>query len=355
MSDVTRVDFGPPTSSSPTAPPRIGDLGLAIGAPAPSPELAGNASRASIIAHDAGMRLVVSDTGSQVVSNEAMSINMAHVSNGETGILATATRDGLPRAPGDLRPTDRVTINGLDTELRVAERLGLVTRDKTSGLYSNAPEANIKEATGEAQAEREAAREVVKAQEAAAAKEAAKLPSVTSEAAIEEITAKVTPGTLTRGLLDAVANGGAINSRVLTLAASEAAMHPSEMASKVSAAYKGFEAQADSHLASRGVDIEAFGNWARANHRESDLKRAMAAHVQNRDTGAYNALADTYLSTLDVHSPDLILNATFPDPGVSAYKSTDGHIVLRTPHGEMSWSAAVKAGIVAPFVSRRSA
>ena len=52
------------------------------------------------------------------------------------------------------------------------------------------------------------------------------------------------------------------------------------------------------------------------------------------------------MSELDLHNPQAILNATFPDPGMSA--RLDGHtgrVVLKLPNGnEVSWAGAVRAG-----------
>ena len=70
-------------------------------------------------------------------STKVASFNMAHASNGADGILGTATRGGTPKPVSELHPTDKVTINGMETTVQVAERLDLITRDSHSGMLTN--------------------------------------------------------------------------------------------------------------------------------------------------------------------------------------------------------------------------
>jgi len=342
-----------PTVNNGGAQP-IANAGLQIGAQAPQRGLmseleASMPPAASRVRVNTGgsYSASFSSEGASVSSNGVTSINMADATNGADGILSTAHRNGSPKPIGELRPTDFIKIGGMDVELRVAERSGFVTRDLHTGLYSNVSEPLIREATGEAPQERQRAAEVAQEEATKARAEAAKLPVAGAEEVVNDITANVTAGTQTRALLDVI-ESGTVNTRVLNMAASEAQIEPSEMGAKMGKALEGFTAQARSYAASQGVDLDHFGEWARQNH-AGDLKRAMMAHYQGRDVGAYGELMGRYMGNLDKIAPDAILNATFPDPGVSAFKSTDGNIVLRIPgHGEVSWAAAVKAGLVAP-------
>jgi hypothetical protein len=60
------------------------------------------------------------------------------------------------------------------------------------------------------------------------------------------------------------------------------------------------------------------------------------------------------MENLDTITPDAILNANFPDKGVSAHKAPDGRIVLNIPgRGQVSWATAVKIGLVKPFIGKK--
>ena len=338
---MASFQFGAPVSP---------DLG--ISAPPTAPQTAegaaiANAGSVQVRAGNGAARVQMGPDGLEVSNNGVSRVQMASVSNGSDGILATANRDGAPKPAASLRPTDKVTIGGMETTLAVAERLGAVTRDAATGVYQNVSEGQLKEVNGAAQAERKQAAAVTEAAKAKEAAQAARLPDAASEQAAAEIESSVTPGTATRALLDIIDTGN-VRSGVLERAASEAGIQPAEMGAKLGAAMKGFQAQAAAFAAQRGVDMEQFTDWARTHH-AGDLKNAMQRHVQQRDVGAYGALVGRYMENLDRIDPQSILSAKFPDTGMSAFKAADGRIVLNIPgHGQVSWSAAVKAGLVSP-------
>jgi hypothetical protein len=53
--------------------------------------------------------------GGPVTTHEAVQINTAFSSNGEEGLLATARRLGTPRPATELRDTDMIEIDGVQT------------------------------------------------------------------------------------------------------------------------------------------------------------------------------------------------------------------------------------------------
>jgi hypothetical protein len=76
----------------------------------------------------------------------------------------------------------------------------------------------------------------------------------------------------------------------------------------------------------------------------------MQMHGMQRTTAGYVPPVEAYMQNLDTINPAAILNADFPDKGVSAFKSeATGRIVLRIPgRGEIPWSTAVKIGLAKP-------
>jgi hypothetical protein len=54
-----------------------------------------------------------------------------------------------PKPVSELHPTDKVTINGMETTVQVAERLDLITRDSHSGMLTNGTEEAIRQVTRE--------------------------------------------------------------------------------------------------------------------------------------------------------------------------------------------------------------
>jgi hypothetical protein len=85
------------------------------------------------------------------------SVNMALVSNGSDGILASLTRDGNKISASEARPTDHVILpGGVETDLRTAVRQGYINMT-AAGEVSNPTPTQLKEADGSAQAERDKA------------------------------------------------------------------------------------------------------------------------------------------------------------------------------------------------------
>jgi hypothetical protein len=278
-------------------------------------------------------------------SHDVAQVNMAHTSNGESGILATARRDGTPRPADELRDTDMVTIDGIETSVAVARRLGFITKSRT-GILENVSPEQLKEATGEAEAARAAEQAAKDQAEAQAATEAAKL-SPEAEQAAQMLATKVDQNTQIRALIE-LADAGQVTERAINAAASQAGMDPSEMKAALAKALDGYGGQVTSFLTERGASPDEFFRWAKTTY-PTDYKAALIGHVQDRNVAAWGALADRYMVNLDRISPDAILSANFENGITARMDYGTRAVILDIPgHGSMRWSAAVRAGLVGP-------
>jgi hypothetical protein len=223
--------------------------------------------------------------------------------------------------------------------LEVAERIGLVSKDPTTGFYrDNGPTAEAAVAAPPVEPADPLLEDPHFGQP---------LPSEEAAASFKELVNTVTPGTQTRGLLGII-DTGEVSLATLNSAATEAGIEPSAMAAKVNSAMEGFRAQAESLAKSTGADPAAFFDWAKAN-RTGDMKKAMLDHAQQRTTAGYVPLLREFNESLAERDPEAVLNAHFPDAGVKAFRAPDGKVVLSIPgRGTMSYRSAVKAGLIAP-------
>jgi hypothetical protein len=268
-------------------------------------------------------------------------VQMGDLPNGEQGILATANRRGTPKPAADLRPDDRIVIEGFETTVANATRLGYLSRDPSGTYRDNSANLAAAEATQQAAAEQ--AR-----QEAAADPHYGQPLDQPATEALSELVHGTTAGSQTRALLDVV-DKGEISMNTLAALASEASVEPGEIAAKAQAVMQGFRQQAASLAQSHGADADDFFAWAQE-HQAGAFKQAMLQHGQQRSTAGYVGLLRSYMENLSSRpgGSEVILNARFPDAGVSAYKNQSGEIVLRTPNGEVSWRVAVRTGLVKP-------
>ena len=303
------------------------------------------ARAASVHINSGGKASMQFGEGGGMQSHGVTRVNSWDTANGESGLLATARRDGTPRPAHELKPTDLIDIDGIPTTVEVAERLGFVTRDPRTGIRENvSPEAH-KEATGEAAAER-AAEAAVKAEaERAQRAEAAKLANPEAEAAAQEIAGKVQEGEQVAAVIQMI-ESGVVTPSTIARAASQAECTPDEMRARVDTAMGGYTAQAQAYAAERGVPFEVFQGWARLNHM-SEVKQAAVQHATQRNVAAWGPLMQKFMHNLDRIAPDLITGAKFPNGG-SAYMDPGSRTaVIRMPNGHtMSWSAALRAGLL---------
>lgn len=163
-----------------------------------------------------------------------------------------------------------------------------------------------------------------------------------SEDAFRQLLQETQPGAQIAAVNDVV-KMGEISERAMIDLAVSAGIEPSQMAERVAPVIAAFQAQADNVISDHGVDPQAVYDWAREN-KNSALQDAMRKLGMMRQTGGFAALAKDYVSTLDKHDPDAILNAQFGD-GVKVSK-VQGKIIVETKDGQFTWASAIRAGIV---------
>jgi hypothetical protein len=350
------VQFGPASNNSPSAPSApqqvatarassgfssVGNASLGIPAQAPPPMPADHPAMSNAVQIRQGGITFSTNANSLHTAAEAGTnkINMGALHNGEQGVLAAAKAHGTPKPASQLRPSDLVTFQGNQMTLEVAERIGLVSKDPTTGFYrDNGPTAEAAVAAPPVEPADPRLEDPHFGQP---------LPSEEAAASFKELVNTVTPGTQVRGILGVIDNGE-VTQATLNSAATEAGIEPSAMQAKINSAMDGFRSQAASLAKSTGADPEAFFEWAKAN-RTGDMKEAMRNHVMQRTTAGYAPLLREFNESLAERDPDVVLNATFPDAGVRAFRGNDGAVVLSIPgKGTMSYRSAVKAGLIAP-------
>jgi hypothetical protein len=284
----------------------------------------------------AGDRSLNIRTGNSVVSYQSgeatqvdtySSFNTADLNT--SGPLDVRTPWGSPRQ-GALQPTDVVRLPTGETTVQVAESLGLIEKD-VHGRYVLVPDgascALANEPTQEAPVDEG---------------EAFSSPDV--EANLGDL-CSITSGTTQVAVLQQLISNGEVLPGTLARAASEGGIEPSALNDRISAVVEGFQSQAETVLKGMGADdASLFWEWAQANHKD-DLKKAMTAHAMERTTKGYQPLYQTYVETLDAHSPEDILSAQFGDD-IKAQK-IDGKVILDIPgYGRMTYRSAIKAGLI---------
>lgn len=265
--------------------------------------------------------------GETTTRGSASQINTADMI-GEAAGLVCRSATGSPRSASNLSPSDIVQVGGLEMSVAQAERLGFITKD-VSGAWSetgaadtvgNEPPPAAPEESGEA------------------------LSDTKAESVLADLCSTVSGGTQV-SVLHQIVNEGTINPASIARAASEAGIHPNQMAESINAIHAGFEAQAFSTLKGLGSDDpQEFFNWA-YQERPGDLKKAMMDHAMNRTTAGYSAMYGAYVESIADSDPEMILGAQFGS-GITAAKA-NGAVVLNIPGmGQVSFKAAVKAGLV---------
>lgn len=246
-----------------------------------------------------------------------------------SGILSTArTKLGAP-VMGDIKPTDVITVNGMEMQASIAEQLGMLTRDQ-SGRYA--------ERDGGVEAASQAP------EQAPADDGAVQFASEHAEQNFASLITSTQPGSQVAAMAELIETG-AVSDRTLNRAATEASKEPGEMAQRVEMVKVAFKAQADASVASHGVeDANGLWEWARQN-RPNDLKHAMNQHGLTRDPKVYGNLAREYVASVADHSPASVLNAQFGG-GITA-SEVRGQVVLNIPgKGQMPFRTALKQGFI---------
>jgi hypothetical protein len=287
-----------------------------------------------------GVEVRVGRHGAQTVSDDSASGGSGHqvhperVPNGATGLLATArTSWGSVAQPSNLKPTDRLTYQGMEIEVAVAEKLGLVTRNPNTGLYqetgaqapTDAPPAEPRFDGGD---EGQDSRELFANPKA------------------EDFVGMLPMEGQTAIATDLIENGQVTEGSIHKLAQA-LGVEPEAAQRYAAVAVEQFASQASEKLAQFGIDDgEGFARWAMS-ARAAEWKEAVRRHYIERTTEGYRGLALDYLNHLHSTDPALIAGSNF-GPGVTA-RLVGKTVMIRSPHlGELSFPAALRAGLIGP-------
>jgi len=279
-------------------------------------------------------RYVWNSFGGEVRQAGVSSINTADFSADLPGVLSTVQSSSLrPVTHANLQPSDTIEVDGVRFTLEIAEQIGIVTRDQ-NGRYV---EAALPRSGAQAPAQAR--------QEAIEAPVVGEAFSPSAEAGLAALVQATTPDTQI-AVFDEFVRTGDVSEANIGRLASEAGIEPREAARWVQGILGEFEAQSAKALAKMGVmDTDHFGAWLAQNGRQSEASKALYQHITNRTTAGYAPLAEQYVLTMDQHSPDLIMSASFSD-GVRVVRGNDGRPVLQIEGATYSWASAVRAGLV---------
>jgi hypothetical protein len=252
--------------------------------------------------HSAGgiTRMSVSPTGSTeaTFTSSSASINMGEIPNGEQGLMATAHRAGTPVSARDARPTDLIRVPGFgEVTIEVAQKIGLLSSNLESGRPINATPEAISEATGEAAAARARA-----SQAEAQATEAERVslnahPVKEIEVAHQTFVSHVSESDKIGMLVQL--NKGDVRPQLMHRVAEQMGMTPEAAEEAFKAVEMGTRAQLTALANSKGIDVNAFANWARSPVRSDKVLQAQQRHVLSRDlVGAWSGLIAEYKATL---------------------------------------------------------
>jgi hypothetical protein len=252
--------------------------------------------------HSAGgvTRMSVSPGGNTeaVFSSSSASVQMGELPNGEAGLMATAHRAGTPVSARDARPTDLIRVPGLgEVTIEVAQRIGLLSSNPESGRPTNATPEAISEATGKAaQGRAQAAAQEAQATEAERVSLNAH-PVQEIEAAHQTFVSQVSESDKI-GMLVQLGQGN-VRPQLMHRVAEQMGMTPEAAGEAFKAVELGTRMQLTALARSKGVDVDAFANWARASVRSDRLLQAQQRHVLSRDLiGAWGGLIAEYKATL---------------------------------------------------------
>lgn len=256
-------------------------------------------------------------------------------------ILQTGTSPwGTPRAAGELKPTDRVTVNGMEMTVQVAERMGLISRSATGGYEGSGktPEAVLQE---------QVQPDVTDLQ--APAREGFDDPNTERLFnAVTDRVARVEQVQVMNSLIDSIATKGQgeVAGNLFTTVAGQMGVEGHEAETIVGRMVGAFSRQAAKAVQDVvPVDPDDVWDWARQNQ-PRELRDAMRRQAMERTTEGYKALATKYLETLGETDPTSILSAEL-GPGVSVRKGVDGQPVLRLEGiGEVSYRTAIRSGFI---------
>lgn len=261
----------------------------------------------------------------------------------DSNVLSTLrSPTGSPVVGRDPAPSDIVVADGVSMTVASAERLGLLQRNRTTGLYDNGatPQDISKNHMEQLQAEAAAA-------EAEAVGKLEGFENRADDIALDQALASTSFQSQIHALTDVIHLGGLRPQTSAMLAAELGVSTEEQVIEKVENIKAAFGAQASKALQDCGIDnITDFREWAEDSRRATQFKQAQTMQVQERSTQGYRDMAQAYLMELPSRDPASILEAKF-EGGLRAVKSPDGQIGIVFPSGQsVSFSSAVKAGLI---------
>lgn len=275
--------------------------------------------------------------GIRMTVGGGVEVRSSDISNGATGVLATAQRahSRTPAAPSALTPEDTVEIGGQRMTLKTAQMMGLMHRNATTGLYEETTSASSPELHQLQQ----------QADEAEAQHDDHNNPR--QELFFEEGERFLShiPQSVQAASLNDLADTGQITEGTVKQIAADLGVEPHQAAQYIGGAVEMFSRQANGVLAGYGItDGEDFAEWA-MNARPSEWRETIKRHQIERTTIGYHELAKGYLEHLHNTDPQAILTADF-GPGVTTRKA-GREVLLNIPGlGEVSFRSALRAGFV---------
>ena len=167
-----------------------------------------------------------------------------------------------------------------------------------------------------------------------------------AEAVLADLRAKV-GATEIAGLMAGLVDGREMNQFALNTLASNLGVLPDEARAIVDSIADAYADQARRYTASKGVDeglLPLFVDFAQERHQMA-LRDAGMRQALHGDLSGLDSIIKDFKANLDTLDPASILSAKFGS-GITA-QIVNGRLVLNVPgHGQMLYSAAVRAGIV---------
>ncbi|MFD2677660.1 hypothetical protein [Camelimonas lactis] len=261
----------------------------------------------------------------------------------DTGVLQTLrTTSGAPANPFTATDKHLVEVNGMQTPVATAIRMGYIARHPATGALME---------TGKLQAESHHS-PVASPNAQQPHQQAAQGEDITMDTPMSRgvtnmndiMFSQVPSGLMVRAVLENTERGHVAENTVNSIASS-LQITPEEAAELLRTVGQGREDQRSRALSKLGIDdVQEFDDFIRSKHPDL-LRKAQTAHFLSGDLTPYKALARTYYENLDKIAPERIMSAKFGN-GITASLSGDT-IVLNVPgKGQMSYAGAVRAGII---------
>jgi hypothetical protein len=258
----------------------------------------------------------------------------------DLGGFEARTQDGYRVTHlADLKPNDIVTINGVETELRVAIEAGLIKLN--DGKLRGVTEAEL------ARAEQQQGQQDQQQTDQRSEEQKAQADPIGPEA-YKVMTDALTrdPGAVTNAAADLIEADGDMSTGAVEELASRMGVAPAEAQHRAQVAMAGYAKEAYATSAREvGVDetlaAEALQDARRS--RPSEFKEIAYRHV-NEGKAGYAGLVREYVAGLATTAPQQVLNATTTS-GVKVFQAPNGDIMVDIPgDGQMRYEDAVHLG-----------